>query len=256
MGWSTFQASLRVGFLGMPPLLFDEAAATKLGADIDVFCMSRSYKKGFAFLRDEALAMKPLNVGEREHLWHCAAVKKIVDGYRQSNPEIVASWKEAGHALDYIIAGERVKVGKRCEVYTCPEGFELPNGMKILYNKLRKTKGGEHKYLANVKRKEWAYIYAGKCVENLIQALSRILIAEHMLKVDECLKERSRQDPGKIYKIITSTHDEILCCVPTQQAQWCLDMMGEVMATPCSWCPDLPLKSAGGFARSYGDCEK
>ncbi len=175
MGWSKFQESLRVGFMGAPPLLFNQEAAQKLGADIDAFCYQRSYKKGFAHLRDEALTMKPLNVGETEHLWHCAAVKMIVDKYRESNAAIVAGWKEAGWALHAIEQGQEIPVGQRGLVSTCKEGFLLPNGMKIRYNKLRSNEKGEFRYLSNVRKKEWSYIYGGKAVENCIAGGTQVL---------------------------------------------------------------------------------
>ncbi|MFA5706809.1 MAG: DNA polymerase [Candidatus Neomarinimicrobiota bacterium] len=254
MGWGKFQETLRVGFLGAPSLLFDQEAAQKLGADVDVFCHTRSYKKGCATLQEEALAMKPLNVSVEAHLWHCAAVKQIVDKYRESNSAIVAGWREAQQALTSVIHGEEIAVGQRGMVTTCGEGFVLPNGMKIRYHKLRATDSGELRYLANVRKKEWSYIYGGKAVENLIQALSRIVLSDQMLNINRRLKEW--REPGKIYQTVTSTHDEVVCCVPEYRAHECLQMMETEMATAPPWCSDLPLKSSGGFAVSYGECDK
>ena len=256
MGWSKFQESLRVGFMGAPPLLFDQVAAQKLDADIDTFCHQRSYKPGYAFLRDEALAMKPLNVDEETHLWHCAAVKQIVDKYRQSNKAIVDFWGEAQRALDAIVRGETIPVGKRNLVTTCPEGFLLPNGMKIRYYKLQRNDSGEFRYLSNRRKKEWSYLYGGKAVENIIQALARIVLTDQMLEINRWLKLQRQTDKGKTYSVVTSTYDEVVACVPFYRADDCLQMMKEVMATAPAWCPDLPLKSSGGYAVSYGDCEK
>jgi len=256
MGWGKFQESLRVGFMGAPPLLFDRVAAEKLGADIDVFSNQRSYKKGCAFLRDEALALKPLNVSEEAHLWHCAAVKQIVDKYRESNGAIVAFWKEAGQALHAIEQGEEISVGKRGMVTTCKEGFRLPNGMKIRYHKLRSNESGEFRYLSNFRKKEWSYIYGGKAVENIIQALARIVLTDQMLNIDRWLKAQRLRDRKGTYQIVTSTYDEVVACVPLYRAEECLEMMKVEMATAPTWCADLPLKSSGGYAVSYGDVDK
>jgi DNA polymerase len=256
MGWSKFQESLRVGFMGMPPVLFDQAAAVKLGADIDAFGFARSYKKGCANLRDEAMSMKPLNVEESAHLWHCAAVKVIVDKYRESNAAIVAFWREAGQALRIIEQGEEVVIGRRNLVSTCAEGFLLPNGMKIRYNKLKGNENGEYRYLSNARKKEWSYIYGGKCVENVIQALARIVLTDQMLAIHRWLAARKKADPSRFYQVVTSTYDEVVCCVPEELAETCLSMMKTEMATAPPWCADLPLKSSGGYAKNYGDCEK
>lgn len=256
MGWSKFQASLRVGFMGMPPLLFSEESARKLGAHIDVFSNTRSYKKGVFSLADEALSMKPLNVSEEDHLWHCAAVKQIVDKYRESNDAIVRGWREAGQALDYIAMGEQVQVGQHGMVTTCHEGLVLPNGMKIRYHKLRKNDAGQYRYLANAKKKEWSYIYGGKVVENIVQALSRIILTDQMLMIHSWLQREQAQDKRGIYKIITSTHDEVVVCAPDYRVDETMAVMKRAMSTAPTWCADLPLKSSGGWADNYGDCEK
>lgn len=256
MGWGKFQESLRVGFMGMPSLLFSSEQAKTLGADIDMFCYTRSYKKGCATLREEALAMKPLNIEVEAHLWHCATVKQIVDKYRTSNSDIVSSWKEAQTALSYIIAGESIPVGKKNLITTCPEGFLLPNGMKIRYAKLRMNEAKEFKYLSNVRKKEWSYLYGGKAVENIIQALARIVLTDQQLRIHNWLVAEGRKDTGNIYRVVTSTYDEVVCCVPAHRANDCMRMMETEMGTAPPWCADLPLKSSGGYAKSYGDCEK
>ena len=76
-------------------------------------------------------------------------------------------------------------------------------------------------------------------VHNCVQRLARDIIAEHMLKI------------GARHRVVTMTHDEIVCCVPDRQAESCYEFMGEVMATPPVWAPGLPLDSAGGWAKNY-----
>ncbi len=255
MGWSKFQEALRIGFLGMPSLVFSRADAEKLGADADVFCYQRSYKQGFATLRDEALAMKPLNMSDESHLWHCAAVKRVVDKYRASNAAIVQLWASAGQALGAIIAGEEVVVGRPGLIHTCKEGLELPNGMKIRYYKLRRTSTGEYRYLSNARKKEWSYIYGGKVVENCTQALARIVLSDQMLAIQQRLRSYPLR-PGEWAQIVSTTHDEIIVVVPRRFAAACLLMMEQEMATAPPWCAGLPLVSSGGYAANYGDCEK
>ena len=255
MGWGKFQESLRVGFMGAPPLLFDEEAARKLGADIQIFAHQRSYKKGHATLYTEAMAMRPLNVDPLPHLWHCATVKQIVDKYRESNSAVVAGWKEAGVALHSILIGEERPLGKRNLTTTCKEGIRLPNGMIIRYYQLQKNRKNEFKYLSNRRKKEWSYIYGGKVVENIIQALARIVLTDQMLNMAAWLAKEQTSDRKGTYKVVTSTYDEVVCCVPEYRALETMNMMEIEMATAPPWCPDLPLKSSGGAARSYGDCK-
>lgn len=256
LGALKFQESLRVGFMGMPPTLFTEVDARKLGADIDAFCYRRSYKKGCSTLRDEALSMKPLNIDEETHLWHCAAVKQIVDCYRASNQQIVASWKESGYILKCIERGDEVFFGQRNLTKTCKEGIVLPNGMLIRYHQLKSNDSGEFRYLSNRRKKEYSYIYGGKVVENVIQALSRIVLTDQMLNTQKWLGRQKAADPRRFYQVVTSTYDEIVTCVPIDRAEETMAVLKKEMATAPPWCADLPLKSSGGWAKSYGDCEK
>ena len=127
--------------------------------------------------------------------------------------------------------------------------------MKIRYNKLRSNEKGEFRYLSNVRKKEWSYIYGGKAVENIIQALARIVLTDQQLCIQNWLRVEKLKDPGKFYQVVTSTYDEVVCCVPIYRADDCLQMMKKEMATAPAWCPGLPLKSSGGYAQNYGDCE-
>ena len=257
MGAWKLQENIRVGFMGMPGFLFGQDYVDQLGVDVEAFCFQKSYKKGFRYAKDEAEACKPMNVSLMDHLTHCAVTKFLIDTFRRENGSVVALWKEAQASLDLIIAGSKdVQVGARGLVFTCEEGLVLPNGMKLRYNKLRKTSDGRgYKYLANVRKKEWTNIYGGKVVENGDQALSRIIISDQLLRVQNNLNGYDRRQ-GEVFKAASTTHDEIICLVPERVANDCLDMMGREMRIPPKWCPDIPLKSSGGFAFRYGECEK
>ena len=93
-------------------------------------------------------------------------------------------------------------------------------------------------------------------VHNCVQKIARSVLSDQMLAIQNRLQIQQRNDPEKIYKVVTTTHDEILCCIPAYWAQECLQMMEKEMGTAPAWCPGLPLKSSGGFAQNYGDCEK
>ena len=93
-------------------------------------------------------------------------------------------------------------------------------------------------------------------VHNCVQALSRIILSDQMLRISRNLKEGYVLRHKEVAKVVSSTHDEAIVIVPERYASDCLYMMGEEMRTPPDWCKDLPLKSSGGFARSYGACEK
>tara|TARA_R110002110_G_scaffold89357_2_gene232880 strand:+ start:883 stop:1155 length:273 start_codon:yes stop_codon:yes gene_type:complete len=85
-------------------------------------------------------------------------------------------------------------------------------------------------------------IYGGKVVENLCQAVARIVIGEQLVRV------------AKKYKVAMTVHDAIACVVPVDEVKSALHYIEESMKVKPSWAPDLPLDCEGGFGDSYGEC--
>jgi DNA polymerase I-like protein with 3'-5' exonuclease and polymerase domains len=50
-------------------------------------------------------------------------------------------------------------------------------------------------------------------------------------------------------------HDEVVCVVPEDKAEWTLSMMEEQMKRSPSWAKDLPISCEGGIGDSYGDAK-
>lgn len=244
-GWRMFQGAMRVGFLGMPGVMFGPEYVKQLGIDVVSTLKAPEHRgRNARTLYEEALALKPKHIPLKDHLIHCAVTKTIIDRYREANAKIVSLWREAGDALAAVISGTHVEIGKHSLAVTTPLGIRMPNGMYIQYHQLRKTDAGEYKYLANEKKKEWAYIYAGKVCENFNQGLARIIITDQMLEV------------SKFARIVSMTHDEIITLLPVSEAEAQLEEIKRIMRTSPSFAPDLPLDCAGGMNECYAFCEK
>ena len=83
--------------------------------------------------------------------------------------------------------------------------------------------------------------YGGRITENVVQALARIVLCEHMLGVQR-LPE---------FDVVLTVHDEIIAVSSQDNAQEKLDTMIDIMCTPPTWAPDLPLDAEGGWDISY-----
>jgi DNA polymerase len=79
------------------------------------------------------------------------------------------------------------------------------------------------------------------CVENITQAVARIVVAEQMAKI------------GRRYPVALQVHDEVVCVVPEEQADACKEYMVKVMSTPPKWAPDLPVACEADVGLNYGD---
>ena len=85
-------------------------------------------------------------------------------------------------------------------------------------------------------------IYGGKLVENICQALARIVIGEQMLAV------------AKKQRVVMTVHDAIGCVVPEAEAQTGLEFVEACMRIRPTWAQGLPLNCEGGSGATYGDC--
>jgi len=173
---------------------------------------------------------------------------RIIKVYRETYPEIPALWREAGRALNSIMKDQSSTFGRPgiLEVEG-NSGIRLPNGLYIKYPELRKETDEEGKTeLLYKTRKGRALmdtrIYGGKVIENVCQALARIVIGEQLLRVSQK------------YKVVMTVHDAIGCIVPEDEVEQGMRLVEKVMKIRPRWAPDLPLDCEGGFGDSYGAC--
>ena len=126
------------------------------------------------------------------------------------------------------------------------DGIRLPNGLYIKYPNLRRVETNGKQELVYDTRKGKATvpnrIYGGKVVENVCQALARIIIGEQMLQI------------AKKYKVVMTVHDAVACIVPEAEAQTGQEYVEMCMRMRPKWALELPLNCESGVAKTYGEC--
>jgi DNA polymerase I-like protein with 3'-5' exonuclease and polymerase domains len=175
--------------------------------------------------------------------------ERIVKLYRQKYERITSLWSDADKALPAIANGFDYEFGATIALCATPEGIRLPNDMLVRYPGLHKTNEG---FVYTTKRGS-IKIYGGKVVENVVQALARIVVFDQMAKIDQEFRKRDSADTR--FKVALTVHDEVVAVVPEDQAQRSLDFMIKVMSTPPQWAQGLPVACEGDFALTYGDCK-
>jgi len=174
--------------------------------------------------------------------------QSIIDTYRTSYPAIPKLWRKAGAVLETIIGNLTEKFGRDdLLVVEGTKGILLPNGLYLRYPNLRTSKDedGKPEYVYDTKKGKTTVpnrIYGGKVVENVCQALARIIIGEQMLLI------------AKKYKVAMTVHDAIGCVVPESDVDVALENIQIFMRIRPTWAPDLPLNCEAGAGKSYGDC--
>jgi len=112
----------------------------------------------------------------------------------------------------------------------------------LKYPNLRKTDDG---YVYDTKKGKTVLpikIYGGKLVENVCQALARIIIGEQMLTI------------AKKYRIVMVVHDAIACVAPKAEVETAKEFIELCMRLRPSWASDLPLNCDAGYGATYGSC--
>lgn len=176
--------------------------------------------------------------------------KTAVNAYRKTNNMIPALWKEAEGVLRDMAAG---KEGEWGILSYDAQSIWLPNGMGLHYPDLRAIWDSEknrvfgYEYLANGHYKK---IYGGLLVENVVQALARIIVSTQMLATQDYFGTlKLKKD--EVARIASMSHDEIISVVPARLAETALKKQVAIMRVAPDWAEGLPLNAEGGYAVNY-----
>jgi len=170
----------------------------------------------------------------------------IIDVYRRAYPKITALWESAREAVSAMAAGNTCDLGKAgVLVVHGTKGIELPNGMFLKYPNLRKVlneTANKYEYVYDNKRGKsvtLTRIYGGKLVENICQALARIVIGEQLIQV------------AAKYPVVLTVHDSIAFLAPADDWEEGLKSASACMRTTPAWAKGLPLTCEVGYGASY-----
>lgn len=177
-----------------------------------------------------------------------AECKRIIDVYRATYRLIPSLWRQAHDALFAMMRDEEFEFGRGGVLKVDGEnGIRLPNGLYIKYPNLRKTVDedtGKRELVYDSmqgRRVVPVRIYGGKVVENVCQALARLVIGKQMLMVN------------KKYPVVMTVHDSVVCVVPDEDVpKTAIEYVKLCMRLRPEWAPDLPLDCEASYGNSYG----
>ena len=164
-------------------------------------------------------------------------LQPLVTMWRESNPHIVRYWWDVDEAVKETIQKHaETKVGNVSFIARNGMLFiNLPSGRRLAYVKPRIGEnqfGGESvTYMGIDANKKWSRIesYGPKFVENIVQAISRDILAHAMKTLSYC-------------SIVGHVHDELIIeCSPDVSLEAICEQMGR---TP-PWLPGIDLRADG-----------
>ena len=187
------------------------------------------------------LKLQGVDIDEQE-------AQRIITVYRASNPRIKDLWSKGNSALSAMLSGGVCQFGRKGVVEVSKKGFLLPSGLRLFYNNLslrmEVSPDGHQKsiYTYDSRNEKGIYIYGGKVVENVVQALARCIIAEQMLKI------------AKKYRVILTVHDAIMCAVKDEEVEEATEYVRQCMTWTPEWAQGLPVNCEVGSGKNYGEC--
>ena len=164
----------------------------------------------------------------------------LVSTWRSANPHITAFWWAVDEAAITAVRDKKPSKVERVS-FEYKSGIlfvTLPSGRKLSYVKPRMmmNKFGREglTYEGIGESKKWMRLetYGPKLVENIVQAASRDILAEAMLRLEK-----------EGFDIVCHVHDEVVLEVPDGKSS--VEEVNEIMAVNPVWTEGLPLKAAG-----------
>ena len=171
--------------------------------------------------------------------------KRIVGVYREKNDNIIDLWHEADQLLEDMMNNKFDKplsFGQHGCVFYDAEGIILPNNLRIRYPNLRRAeKDGKSQIVYDSRRGEIS-IWGGGVVENIVQALARIIVGTQMVEINEK------------YRVALTVHDAAVVVVEEDKVDKALEVITGLMFKPPTWASGLPVACEAKAGATYGDC--
>jgi DNA polymerase len=160
------------------------------------------------------------------------------DAYRSTHSAVKEYWNYAGYVLDLMGAGNNIDMRwgpfrVLCDAARGTKRIVLPNGIELKYDTLEYFSDPEsgERYWRLKTRNGWTKIYSGKLVENIIQALARVVVSQAMIR----LKKLG-------YRCKNTKHDSLWLLIPKDgRLAEHKEIILREMSRELPWLPRCPL---------------
>ena len=161
----------------------------------------------------------------------------VVTKYRQTYSKIPLLWRRLENFL--MMSLQLNQPPLPFQVLLFENGnIQLPNSMWLKYKDLTLQSG----QLVYTGRHGTEKTYGGRLTENVVQALSRIVITDAMLRLEQQLPDAA---------VALTVHDEVVLVASDNSPDGTMTQIISTLCTPPKWAPDLPLDAEGGYAQNY-----
>lgn len=170
----------------------------------------------------------------------------IVNTYRSTYYRVPALHRSLQAALPILAGGWGTYTIGPCVFEH--QRIRLPNGLFLRYHNLRQVRTSEGT--------EWVYdyggetkrIYGGALLENIVQALARIIVMDAAIRIEDQI------NPYNL-GVALQVHDALAYVVPDTMFPFVGSILHAEMHRRPSWAPTLPIAAEMHRGPSYGECK-
>ena len=199
------------------------------------------YGLGWAKFQKTVALQSKAQVGQ-EIILPDEEASKVVEKYRNTYPKIPAMWGTLNKAIADMT--NRNIDNPIPPIIVQHEKIILPSGLRLHYHDLQ-NKQGQWWFTFGGKPK---YLYGGKMLENIVQAIARICVMDAAVRV----RKRLVSLTDNIW-LNLQAHDELVYIVPDDMVKVVEAIVIEEMRRRPDWGQGIPLDAEGGSGQSYGD---
>ena len=201
------------------------------------------YGLGWTKFQKTVAMQSKAQVGQEVVLTDEEAVN-VINTYRTTYSAIPQMWNKLSGLIPRMTS-------KSCLEEVGPLLFErerirLPSGLYLNFHGLE-NKNGQWWFTYGGKPK---YLYGGKLLENITQALARIIVMDAAVAVRKKLLDISDD-----VWLNLQVHDELVYVVPDELVDTVQQLVFNEMCTRPDWGMDIPLDAEGDAGPSYGDAK-
>lgn len=161
-----------------------------------------------------------------EGLFDAGIAQSIVNTYRSLYTFIPRSWRRLDHYLAHYINSSATAYTEWGPLTFKSGRIVLPNKMTLRYNKNDE------------------YLYGAKLLENVTQALARIVVMQAAVRLAQ-----------QGLRFVLQAHDELVFVVPKSDVGAAWGAIEREMVREPDWLPGLPLAVEIGVGDNYGACK-
>ncbi len=158
--------------------------------------------------------------------------KSAVDLYRNRLFAIPKFWRKINSRL------------RQCYNTKTPYVALLPSGRNIDYGRIKLVKQNDrlsHQAIISRNGKRLPMkLWGGVVAENLSQGLARDVFSDMIVRLEK-----------EGLELIFHVHDEVIIECDEKDAESVLEKTIEIMSTPPTWIPDIPLAAEGQIIQRY-----